>query len=286
MTLASHSNGSETETGQDNSVLLRFKAKKGLVLVPTPLSADLPLDSVSKELLMALTEDFKSGRSRIVVEDLRPARQRWSAIWGLPREVMEHFVALNEHEKNGQMTSDLFSFMKKGGKVFLLSDGGVPGFCDPGGELIFACNESQIPVSSLPLPNSLIQAHALSGLIGNKEFSFLGFPPQETGARGIFWQQALERKHPVMMMDTAYRLPKVADELARSLGQFSHGEWYFFLATDLNRASERCFFGHYVCGKSREPLESLKDLTPAELKRDFVLVISKIAPGLGMKNKK
>jgi len=61
---------------------------KELILVPTPIQDDLPLETVAKERLL---EDALKDNVLILVEEHKVGRQRWLK-WGLPREAIEKFM--------------------------------------------------------------------------------------------------------------------------------------------------------------------------------------------------
>jgi 16S rRNA (cytidine1402-2'-O)-methyltransferase len=102
-----------------------------LILVPTPLQDDLPLETVALKLLL---ENCLKENVLLLVEEHKVARQRWLK-WGLPREAIEKFVLFNEHTQKETM-SDVLKKLKTGMEVYLLSDCGLPAFCDPGQVLV------------------------------------------------------------------------------------------------------------------------------------------------------
>src|SRR5262245_28844563 len=130
-----------------------------LTLVPTPIDEASPLESRALELLKAAALD--PDHNLVVVEELKACRRRWLA-WGLPRETIEHFRTYNEHDA-ASSSQALVQELKAGKNVFLMSDGGLPAFCDPGVELVDACHKARIRVTSTPFPHAPALAVALSG---------------------------------------------------------------------------------------------------------------------------
>src|SRR5690242_20457626 len=112
-----------------------------LILVPTPLQDDLPLESVALERLKA---DALKDNIVLLVEEHKVARQRWLK-WGLPREAIEKFVLFNEHTQK-ETLPEVLKKLKAGNDVYLLSDCGLPAFCDPGQVLVDACHKQRIKV--------------------------------------------------------------------------------------------------------------------------------------------
>ena len=120
-----------------------------------------------------------------------------------------------------------------------MSDGGLPAFCDPGQTLVNACHEKAIRVTSTPFPNSIALAVALSGF-RHQEFYFAGFLPANADER----KRALDKISklsvgPSVIMDTPYRLQSLLKDLAQS--QLKNRK--VFVATELNKPSERLFRG-------------------------------------------
>ena len=98
-----------------------------LILVPTPIQEDLPLESVA---LARLMEDCLKPNVIIMVEEHKIGRQRWLK-WGLPREAIEKFILFNEHTQE-KIQSEIIKELSNGKRIYLLSDCGLPAFCDPG----------------------------------------------------------------------------------------------------------------------------------------------------------
>lgn len=235
-----------------------------LILVPTPISE---MGTLTNELREQLLRAFEKG-AIIAVEDLKPARQRWRA-WDLPREAIESFFPYNEHTRGGDSSDGdklLLEKLKKGETVYLMSDGGMPAFCDPGRSLVAECHRQGITVTCTPTDNSLLPTVALSGFTEGA-FSFLGFPPREKGERKE-WFLSLKKKSEVLVfMDTPYRLDRVISELIEGYQDQAKSQFVYLLC-DINRETERSYWG---------PLSKLSSLQPLE-KGEFVLVLAGKSP--------
>lgn len=231
-----------------------------LTLIPTPLDDESPLEPIAFELLKNASENtFQS--SIIVVEDHKPCRRRWIH-WGLPRNAIDSFLCLNEHTTKEQ-TQHLLNELKSGKNIFLMSDGGLPAFCDPGRELVSLCHEHKIKVTSTPFCNSFSLAIALSGL-EHKCFEFHGFLPKPGNDRNLYLKQLLKSEKTIVTNDTPYRLKSLLEEL-KPLSSQNH---IFFLGLDLNMPTEELLRGSLP--------QIISQLT--DFKREFVLVISQINP--------
>ena len=155
----------------------------GLILVPTPIHDELPLEPVALKMLQ---EDCLKEDVILLVEEHKIGRQRWLR-WGLPREAIEKFILFNEHSQE-KLQSELIKSMKQQKKIYLLSDCGLPAFCDPGQLLVDACHKNKVKVTSTPFPNSIALALALSGF-SHSSFVFSGFVPVKQPDRGVWMKK-------------------------------------------------------------------------------------------------
>ena len=231
-----------------------------LTLIPTPLSETGVLEPVAFELLTKAALPEERNNSIFVIEDLKPGRRRWLQ-FKLPRECVDSFVLYNEHTAS-VVAFELLGFLQSGKNVFLMSDGGLPAFYDPGVELVKLCHQNHIRVTSTPFCNSVVLALALSGF-NHKKFWFEGFLPLDGTERINVIKKLLSEKHTSILMDTPYRLKRVLEELVESWGSNTTSK-KIFVALDLNSETEELRLG-----SPRELLSSIKDF-----KREFVLVIS------------
>lgn len=230
-----------------------------LTLIPTPLSEGGELELVAFRLLTkAALED--SENSIFVIEDLKPGRRRWLG-FKLPRESVDHFVLYNEHTAT-VVSKELLCALQSGKNVFLMSDGGLPAFYDPGVELVRMCHQHHIKVTSTPFCNSVVLALALSGF-SHKKFWFEGFLPMDSDERILVLKKLLSQKHTSILMDTPYRLKRVLEELETCWSSNTTSK-KIFVALDLNSESE-----FLALGTPKEILKSIEDY-----KREFVMVIS------------
>lgn len=224
-----------------------------LILVPTPISDELPLEPVALDLLKT---DCLNENVVLLVEEHKVARQRWLR-WGLPREAIEKFQLYNEHTSE-KMKALVMKELKSGKKVYLMSDCGLPAFCDPGQNLVDMCHKMKVKVTSTPFPNSIALAVALSGF-SHARFTFSGFIPVKEPERSQWVKTELKRPETLVWMETPYRLKKLIDELVNAGVKRE-----LFLGMDLGSPSEKLLRG---------PASYLsKELGEGE-KREFVLVV-------------
>lgn len=205
-----------------------------LTLIPTPIFESLPLEPVALDLLR---KEALNEQTLILVEEHKVARIRWLA-WGLPRETIERFILFNEHTQE-KLASEMVQSLKSGKNAVLMSDGGLPAFCDPGQALVNRCHENKIKVTATPFPNSIALAVALSG-IPHQSFYFAGFLPTNSDERKKRLEQ-LSRidSGAIVLMDTPYRLQALLKDLSTS--PFKSKK--IFVGTSLNTPDEHLFQG-------------------------------------------
>jgi 16S rRNA (cytidine1402-2'-O)-methyltransferase len=226
-----------------------------LVLVPTPIDEESPLETMAFNRLKESSQET----SFIVVEELKEVRRRWLR-WGLPRERVEHFIEYNEHNQKEKIP-ELIQLLKSGKTLFLMSDCGLPAFCDPGTELVSRCHDEKIQVTSTPFANSISLALALSGF-NHSRFVFEGFLPKETSERELVLKRILKMKETTILMDTPYRLDRLLSEI-KKIGTEVNQKRPIFLGLDLNHKSEELLRG---------PIDVLLKKVEGQ-KREFILIL-------------
>ncbi len=234
-----------------------MKTTGTLTLIPTPLSEEGELEPRAFRLLNEAATNEREN-SVFVIEDLKPGRRRWLG-FKLPRECVESFVLYNEHTAQA-VSKELLAELQKGKNVFLMSDGGLPAFYDPGVELVNLCHQNKIRVTSTPFFNSVSLALALSGF-SHRKFWFEGFLPIDSEERAKAIKNILNLKTTAIVMDTPYRLKRVLEEFQSAWGS---SKKKLFVAMDLNAETEEL-----QRGTPKELLNVINDV-----KREFVLIVS------------
>ena len=223
-------------------------------MIPTPIDDTSPLEGVAK----SLCEKAFEGNDIICVEELKEGRRRWIR-FGLPKDAIEDFVLYNEHTRDIEC-ENLIGLLKRGKNVLLMSDCGLPAFCDPGVELVNRCHENQIKVTSTPFSNSISLAVALSGF-DHSRFIFEGFLSPKSDIRSKELKRILNEKSVSILMDTPYRMKKLISELSE-INPYREG----FLAMELNQPEEKLLRG---------TLKYLNDSIEKE-KKEFILVLNSL----------
>ncbi|MCB9092087.1 MAG: hypothetical protein H6620_05960 [Halobacteriovoraceae bacterium] len=202
-----------------------------LYLIPTPLDPSAALHEQAQKMLeLASTKNVEN--SLFLMEEPKPSRRRWLQ-WGLPRECIENFIYFNE-QTSSDLIQKIIPQLKKGKTAYLMSDGGLPAFCDPGRELVDRCHNEGIRVSATAFCNSVVLALALSGF-DCEPFLFSGFIPRDQKLRASWFSDFVKTDMCTAVMDTAYRLPKVIGELKEA---DINGQNRYLIAMDLNRETE------------------------------------------------
>lgn len=228
--------------------------KGSLILIPTPIDNDSQISDDARKLLL---EHSKSG-GKILIEEAKVGRRRWLH-YGLPRENIDEFILYNEHTRE-DLNSKIIAELKLGKSYVLMSDCGLPAFCDPGQELVSLCHDEKITVTSTSFSNSIALAIALSGF-NHQKFVFEGFLSNKNDQRVNELKRLKQEKNTLILMDTPYRLKKLLEELKElNLGR------RIFLGLDLNQKTEELFRG--------DPETILNELK--DFKREFILIIEGI----------
>ena len=224
-----------------------------LTLIPTPISDELDLCPTAKSLLLGAVEK----NELILVEEHKIARRRWLQ-YGLPREAIENFVLYNEHTVK-ECAPEILKELKNGRNAYLMSDCGMPAFCDPGRDLVELCHRAKIKVTSAPFANSIALAVALSGF-DHSRFIFEGFIPARSTERSKELKRILSQNITSIIMDTPYRLSKIIDEIIQV-----NPNKEICIALDLNSSEEEILRNNALHFKNKFN----------GAKREFVIVIGK-----------
>ena len=237
--------------------------KGKLTLVPTPIDSESKLNPEAFELLLAASQNPQ--KHMFLVEDPKPARRRWIH-FGLPREIINEFVYFNEQTSKA-LIDEIIGELKSGKNVFLMSDAGLPAFCDPGADLIDRCHDQKIIVTATPFFNSVTLALAMSGF-SHRQFMFHGFVPRKTDEREEFLKSVIKNKNTGVLMDTPYRLKNLLESL-QLIENTDKIKREYFLAMELGKSNET-----YLRGKVSMLRNALED----HEKPEFILVINAICP--------
>ena len=131
-------------------------------------------------------------------------------------EIKTPLVSYHEHNKY-EKTPVLVQRMLKGETIALVTDAGTPAISDPGEDLVRACYEAGIPVTSLPGPAAVITALTLSGMPARR-FTFEGFLPVDKKERKEVLDRLAKTTCTTIFYEAPHRLVKTLKLLSERLG--------------------------------------------------------------------
>lgn len=126
---------------------------------------------------------------------------------------MTSYHEYNKVEKARQLVEQL----SEGQNVALITDAGTPAISDPGEVLVRMCQESGIPVTSLPGPAACITALTLSGL-PTRRFCFEGFLPSDKKEKREVLEELSQESRTIILYEAPHHLVRTLDELYKVLG--------------------------------------------------------------------
>eukprot|EP00850_Spirogloea_muscicola_P019692 SM000196S05384 [mRNA] locus=s196:170523:173170:- [translate_table: standard] len=165
-------------------IYARGRLAAGLYLVGTPIGN---LEDISMRALrvlrsadLILAEDTRHSAKLLRFYDIAtPAvcALQSSLHFGI------HCLQMSYHQFNASARRPAaVQRLQRGEALALISDAGMPGISDPGSDLVEACVRGRVPVYPIPGACALVAALVASGL-PTREFAFLGFLPEKSGAR-------------------------------------------------------------------------------------------------------
>ena len=150
------------------TVLPESPLAPGLYLVATPIGnlGDITIRAI----------DVLRRVDRIACEDTRQTQKLLNHF-----EITTPTVSCHQHNEHARAT-ELIQNIKAGKAIAVVSDAGMPGISDPGGQLAAQAIAAGVAVIPIPGANAALSALVASGLPAG-EFHFIGFLPEKAGAR-------------------------------------------------------------------------------------------------------
>ena len=131
-------------------------------------------------------------------------------------EIKTPLVSYHEHNKI-EKTPVLVKRMLSGDSIALVTDAGTPAISDPGEDLVRACYEAGIEVTSLPGASAVITALTLSGMTARR-FTFEGFLPIDKKERTPVLERLAATTCTTIFYEAPHRLKKTLSLLAEAAG--------------------------------------------------------------------
>mgnify|MGYP000855471934 FL=1 len=174
-------------------------------------------------------------------------------------KIKNNLIPLNEHNEN-EMVQNILVELLNGKNMALISDCGTPVFSDPGRKLLQIAYESSVPVRPVPGTSSLMAAISICPL-NLDQFTFAGFLPPQSTKRLKVLRGYSHSPHPIILMDTPYRLGKLLNECGEIFGR----KQTIFLACNMTQSNERNYLG------------TIEELLPQleNTKSEFILIVDK-----------
>ncbi|MGN1146525.1 MAG: 16S rRNA (cytidine(1402)-2'-O)-methyltransferase, partial [Acetatifactor sp.] len=127
---------------------------------------------------------------------------------------MTSYHEYNKVEKAKQLVGQLLA----GQDIALITDAGTPAISDPGEVLVRLCQESGVPVTSLPGAAACITALTLSGL-STRRFCFEGFLPSDKREKKVVFQELAVESRTMILYEAPHHLVRTLEELLELLGE-------------------------------------------------------------------
>ena len=129
-----------------------------------------------------------------------------------------HTPMTSYHEYNKiEKARKLVEQLAAGQNIALITDAGTPAISDPGEVLVRMCQESGIPVTSLPGPAACITALTLSGL-PTRRFCFEGFLPSDKKERRKILEELAQESRTMILYEAPHHLMRTLEEIYDILG--------------------------------------------------------------------
>ncbi len=163
-------------------------------------------------------EDLTVRAQRVLREVDVIAAEDTRVTQGLLSHFDIHTSLMSHHEHSGPARrAKLVELLREGKSVAVVTDAGMPGVSDPGGELVRDCAAAGLPVTAVPGPTAAATALALSG-IPAQEFHFLSFLPNKPGPRREKLARAADLSGALVFYEAPHRLLESLSDMQAVLG--------------------------------------------------------------------
>jgi 16S rRNA (cytidine1402-2'-O)-methyltransferase len=125
-------------------------------------------------------------------------------------------TSLHEHNERGK-TPALIARLAAGESVALVSDAGTPIISDPGTLLVAAAHAAGIRVEPIPGASAVVAALSASGLM-EREFVFVGFPPNRSKARREWFIRLAAEPRVIILYEAPHRIRATLGVMREILG--------------------------------------------------------------------
>jgi 16S rRNA (cytidine1402-2'-O)-methyltransferase len=225
----------------------------GLYVVATPIGN---LEDITLRALRILKE-----ADLIACEDTRQTQKLLNHYGVTTRTTSYH--EHNEAERSQELVREL----KKGLRLALVSDAGMPGISDPGFRLISSAIRQGVPVIPIPGAAAAVTALVASGL-PTDSFRFNGFLPAKSGQRARMLESIRTSPRTQVFYEAPHRVKEVLADIVEVLGPGRR----VVMARELTKIHEE-----FLRGTAGEILETLN--ARGDVKGEITLLIGKAEEG-------
>lgn len=172
-------------------------------------------------------------------------------------------MSYHSHSKLSKVEK-VFSLLKDGKNIALVSDAGTPTISDPGVLLVSQVKEEfgdSVKVIPIPGPSAVISALSVSGF-PSSEFLFLGFLPHKKGRETLF-KEITDSKRTIVFYESPHRILKTLNSLKEHL----EVERRIVVARELTKLYESVLSG------TSEYMLNYFEINPDKIKGEFVVVV-------------
>ena len=184
-------------------------------------------------------------------------------------------ISYHSHSKISKVEK-IFSLLREGKDLALVSDAGTPTISDPGVLLVSQVKEKfgdDVKIVPIPGPSAVIAALSASGM-PSSDFLFLGFLPHKKGRETLF-KEISESKRTVVFYESPHRILKTLDSLQKHLYKNLEehldaerpNERKVVIARELTKIHEEIVSG------TPEWLMSYFDNNPDKVRGEFVVIV-------------
>lgn len=141
------------------------------------------------------------------------------------------------YKPNKKLNSDYFLELLNSNDIAFISDAGMPGISDPGGEFVYLARKNDHNIVTIPGVSSLTSAFSVSG-IESKGFTFLGFLPKSDKQKINLLSKSNETNLPVIIFESPRRIKSTLEFLKEEFDIQN-----IFIGKELTKIYETTFYG-------------------------------------------
>jgi 16S rRNA (cytidine1402-2'-O)-methyltransferase len=149
----------------------------------------------------------------VAAEDTRRLRRLCHDLEVEPRG---RVVSFHEHNETERSTV-LVEALRRGERVLVVTDAGMPSVSDPGYRLVTAAVAAGARVTGVPGPSAVLLALAVSGLPVDR-FCFEGFLPRKDGERARALAALATERRTMVFFEAPHRLARTLAAMAEAFG--------------------------------------------------------------------